>query len=80
MLTHSSNDMVFVSRQQKAMVITLCHLSCFNILLSVELELELELDLCARSCATCGQRGNKCSGHFGHVELSLPVYNPLVFT
>ncbi|KAL3142270.1 hypothetical protein ABBQ38_002612 [Trebouxia sp. C0009 RCD-2024] len=31
------------------------------------------------SCATCGQRGN-CSGHFGHVELSLPVYNPLVFT
>lgn len=58
------------------MVITFCHLLCFDVLMMVE----LEIDLCARSCATCGQRGNKCSGHFGHVELSLPVYNPLVFT
>ena len=29
-------------------------------------------------CVTCGQVGLECSGHFGHLELILPVYNPLV--
>lgn len=30
-------------------------------------------------CATCSQDFNNCPGHFGHVELPLPVYNPLFF-
>ncbi|KAK0133909.1 DNA-directed RNA polymerase I subunit RPA1 [Merluccius polli] len=30
-------------------------------------------------CATCCQNFNNCPGHFGHVELPLPVYNPLLF-
>lgn len=29
-------------------------------------------------CDTCGQEGLECSGHFGHLELLLPTYNPLV--
>jgi DNA-directed RNA polymerase I subunit RPA1 len=31
------------------------------------------------SCATCGLRYQHCPGHFGHVELAVPVFNPLVF-
>lgn len=30
-------------------------------------------------CNTCGLNGVQCPGHFGHVELPLPVYNPLIF-
>eukprot|EP00850_Spirogloea_muscicola_P015142 SM000113S24098 [mRNA] locus=s113:326320:337241:- [translate_table: standard] len=31
------------------------------------------------TCATCRQSYVHCPGHFGHIELALPVYNPLVF-
>lgn len=30
-------------------------------------------------CATCGLNGTQCPGHFGHIELPVPVYNPLIF-
>ncbi|KAJ3587391.1 hypothetical protein NHX12_010989 [Muraenolepis orangiensis] len=30
-------------------------------------------------CATCCQSFNNCPGHFGHIDLPLPVYNPLLF-
>ncbi|XP_041653326.1 DNA-directed RNA polymerase I subunit RPA1, partial [Cheilinus undulatus] len=30
-------------------------------------------------CSTCCQDFNTCPGHLGHVELPLPVYNPLLF-
>ncbi|XP_017278620.1 DNA-directed RNA polymerase I subunit RPA1 [Kryptolebias marmoratus] len=30
-------------------------------------------------CSTCCQDFNNCPGHFGHVDLPLPVYNPLFF-
>ncbi|KAL7395348.1 hypothetical protein ABVT39_014959 [Epinephelus coioides] len=30
-------------------------------------------------CSTCCQDFNNCPGHLGHVELPLPVYNPLFF-
>jgi hypothetical protein len=33
-----------------------------------------------RRCGTCGLKYRACPGHFGHIELSVPVYNPLVFT
>ena len=29
-------------------------------------------------CSTCGHRGLECSGHPGHIELIVPVYNPLI--
>lgn len=28
-------------------------------------------------CSTCGHNGSKCPGHFGHIELPVPVVNPL---
>lgn len=28
-------------------------------------------------CATCGNNLMKCSGHYGHIELPFPVFNPL---
>ena len=28
-----------------------------------------------RICATCENRAELCPGHFGHIELSLPIYN-----
>lgn len=31
-------------------------------------------------CTTCGLNSTQCPGHFGHVELPVPVYNPMVFT
>ncbi|XP_058730735.1 DNA-directed RNA polymerase I subunit 1 [Vicia villosa] len=31
-------------------------------------------------CKTCGLPKDHCSGHFGHIELVNPVYNPLMFT
>ncbi|XP_077434020.1 DNA-directed RNA polymerase I subunit RPA1 isoform X1 [Vanacampus margaritifer] len=31
------------------------------------------------ACSTCCQDFNNCPGHLGHVELPLPVYNPLFF-
>lgn len=30
-------------------------------------------------CRTCGLNSYECPGHFGHVEVSVPLYNPLVF-
>ncbi|TST60384.1 DNA-directed RNA polymerase I subunit RPA1 [Bagarius yarrelli] len=30
-------------------------------------------------CTTCMQDFNSCPGHFGHVDLQLPVYNPFLF-
>lgn len=30
-------------------------------------------------CKTCGQYYSPCHGHFGHVDLVAPVYNPLLF-
>ncbi|KAM9741040.1 DNA-directed RNA polymerase I subunit RPA1 isoform 1-T1 [Menidia menidia] len=30
-------------------------------------------------CSTCCQDFNNCPGHLGHIELPLPVYNPLFF-
>lgn len=30
-------------------------------------------------CSTCCQDFNNCPGHLGHVDLPLPVYNPLFF-
>ena len=29
-------------------------------------------------CATCQQQASVCPGHFGHIELPVPVYNPLL--
>lgn len=31
------------------------------------------------SCKSCGQTSKHCPGHFGHIELVSPVYNPLMF-
>ncbi|ESW17626.1 hypothetical protein PHAVU_007G255400 [Phaseolus vulgaris] len=30
-------------------------------------------------CKSCGQGSKHCPGHFGHIELVSPVYNPLMF-
>ncbi|KAK7285628.1 hypothetical protein RJT34_20405 [Clitoria ternatea] len=30
-------------------------------------------------CKSCGQTSKHCPGHFGHIELVSPVYNPLMF-
>lgn len=30
-------------------------------------------------CSTCMQDFKSCPGHFGHIDLPLPVYNPLFF-
>ncbi|KAJ3120698.1 hypothetical protein HK100_012689 [Physocladia obscura] len=32
------------------------------------------------SCATCHQSNQGCPGHFGHVELLAPCYNPVTFS
>jgi RNA polymerase Rpb1, domain 1 len=29
-------------------------------------------------CVTCKLSGTRCPGHFGHIELPVPVYNPLL--
>lgn len=31
-------------------------------------------------CPTCGQSAFQCPGHFGHIELAVPVYAPMVFS
>jgi len=31
-------------------------------------------------CVTCGQDAQECPGHFGHIELALPVYNVFLVT
>lgn len=31
-------------------------------------------------CVTCAQRHNACPGHFGHIELCVPLYHPLLFS
>eukprot|EP00892_Ulva_mutabilis_P000087 jgi/Ulvmu1/10079/UM006_0026.1 len=33
----------------------------------------------ARECVTCRLNQASCPGHFGHIELPVPVYNPLLF-
>lgn len=41
-------------------------------------DLKLGADLGSKvSCASCGLNLKKCPGHFGHIELSLPVPHPL---
>ncbi|XP_061372755.1 DNA-directed RNA polymerase I subunit 1 [Gastrolobium bilobum] len=30
-------------------------------------------------CKSCGQTSKHCPGHFGHIELVSPLYNPLMF-
>ncbi|CAN1745140.1 DNA-directed RNA polymerase I subunit 1 [Linum perenne] len=37
------------------------------------------LDSKLGKCRTCGQEGDKCPGHCGHIELVSPAYNPLLF-
>ena len=32
------------------------------------------------SCGTCRLSALHCPGHFGHIDLNVPVYNPLTFT
>lgn len=36
------------------------------------------LDLHGR-CTTCELGASQCPGHLGHIELPLPVYNPMIF-
>ena len=31
------------------------------------------------SCKTCGLDEKGCPGHFGHIDLLMPVYNPITF-
>jgi hypothetical protein len=31
------------------------------------------------SCKSCGQQSIRCPGHFGHIELAKPLFNPLLF-
>lgn len=31
-------------------------------------------------CATCGESQQECPGHFGHIELAVPVYHPGGYT
>lgn len=31
------------------------------------------------TCATCGLGERDCPGHIGHIELAVPVYNPMMF-
>jgi hypothetical protein len=31
-------------------------------------------------CITCGLKYQYCPGHFGHIRLPAPLFNPLVFT
>lgn len=31
-------------------------------------------------CVTCGLQGGLCPGHFGHIILEVPVFNPLLFS
>ncbi|KAL6602987.1 hypothetical protein ACP70R_043348 [Stipagrostis hirtigluma subsp. patula] len=30
-------------------------------------------------CKSCGQQSVRCPGHFGHIELAKPLFNPLLF-
>ncbi|CAN6207284.1 unnamed protein product [Urochloa humidicola] len=34
----------------------------------------------ADTCKSCGQQSIRCPGHFGHIELAKPLFNPLLFT
>ncbi|CAD6271366.1 unnamed protein product [Miscanthus lutarioriparius] len=31
------------------------------------------------TCKSCGQHSVRCPGHFGHIELAKPLFNPLLF-
>lgn len=31
------------------------------------------------TCKSCGQQALHCPGHYGHIELARPIYNPLLF-
>ncbi|KAI4290981.1 DNA-directed RNA polymerase III subunit RPC1 [Pancytospora philotis] len=39
------------------------------------LDLRLGVSTKAGTCETCGESLQKCSGHFGHIDLPLPVYH-----
>ena len=30
------------------------------------------------TCVVCHQNNENCTGHFGHIELSIPIYNPFL--
>lgn len=32
-----------------------------------------------KECTTCRLNQSSCPGHFGHIELPVPVFNPLLF-
>lgn len=32
------------------------------------------------TCVSCGLKATHCPGHFGHIELSVPVFNPMLFS
>ena len=33
-----------------------------------------------QACVTCKQSSSNCSGHFGYIKLTLPIFHPLMFT
>ncbi|KAG0475189.1 hypothetical protein HPP92_014875 [Vanilla planifolia] len=33
----------------------------------------------ADPCKSCGQDSVHCPGHYGHIDLAMPIYNPLLF-
>jgi len=37
------------------------------------------LDKTFGNCETCGLSDAECPGHFGHIELPVPLYNPITF-
>jgi DNA-directed RNA polymerase beta' subunit len=37
------------------------------------------IELMLGRCATCGLGERDCPGHIGHIELAVPVYNPMMF-
>eukprot|EP01129_Flabellula_baltica_P009496 TRINITY_DN3888_c0_g1_i2.p1 TRINITY_DN3888_c0_g1~~TRINITY_DN3888_c0_g1_i2.p1 ORF type:complete len:1566 (+),score=370.20 TRINITY_DN3888_c0_g1_i2:27-4724(+) len=37
------------------------------------------LDFGDGACVTCGLQNGQCPGHFGHIELPFPLYNPVAF-
>ncbi|KAF7635359.1 DNA-directed RNA polymerase subunit [Meloidogyne graminicola] len=39
----------------------------------------LGVDESGSTCETCRMSGAHCPGHYGHIELAVPVFNPLLF-
>ena len=42
-------------------------------------DLALGANDCDDRCDTCGMNNMRCPGHFGYIELPLPVYHPMFF-